>query len=216
MPKISDAHREMRRAQILDAAWRCFQREGVQATRMEHIVAESGLAPSAMYRYFRNKDDIILAAIETSMRGLSALLQPLVEAVDDGGPGAYVERVAETIRVFSRRSGFDLMSIGVHGWSEAQRSPAVKALLSRYYRAFRDRLAVKAARWQAAGEADASADPRDIAQAVFGIVLGHVVQCVVIDADTDARRAARGLAALGGPWRVAAGRRVRARGGARA
>lgn len=196
MPKVSDAHREMRRAQILDAAWRCFQREGVQATRMEHIIAESGLAASAMYRYFRNKEDIILAAIETSLHGLSILLEPLVEEADDGGPGVFFVRVAEEIRRFSQRSGFNLMSIAVHGWSEAQRSPAVKALLSRYYTAFAERLVAKAKRWQAAGTADASADPRDIAQAVHGLVLGHVVQCVVIGPETDARRAARGLSAL--------------------
>ena len=113
MPKISEHTREQRRAQILDAAWRCFQRDGVQGTRMEQIIAESGMAASAMYRYFRNKDDIILAAIASSLQGLSQLLEPLVEGRDEDDPGAFVHAVNRTIRGFSRRSGYDLLSIAL-------------------------------------------------------------------------------------------------------
>lgn len=61
MPKISDTHREMRRAQILDAAWRCFYRNGVQATTMEEIIREANMSASAMYRYFSGKEDIIFS-----------------------------------------------------------------------------------------------------------------------------------------------------------
>ena len=63
MPKISPEHRQMRQQQILEAAWRCFHRAGVQATTMQDIIAESGLSASAMYRYFADKEGIILAAI---------------------------------------------------------------------------------------------------------------------------------------------------------
>ncbi|MBS0577251.1 MAG: TetR/AcrR family transcriptional regulator [Proteobacteria bacterium] len=194
MPKITEAHRALRRAQILDAAWRCFQREGVQATRMEHIIAESGLAASALYRYFRNKDDVILAAIETSMVGLSALLKPLVEDQDEGGVPAFLERAAASITAYSRRSGFDLMSIGIHGWSEAQRSPTVKALLARFYVAFRGRLAAKALRWREAGLLSPAAQPEDVSQMLMSLLLGTVAQAKLVDA-TDARAVARGVSA---------------------
>lgn len=192
MPKISEEQREQRRAQILDAAWRCFQREGVQATRMEHITAESGLATSAMYRYFKNKDDIILAAIETSMRGLAVMLEPLIEQGDDVEPSAFVGRVAETIARFSSRSGFNLMSIAIHGWSEAQRNPQVKALLNGFYWAFRDRLGAKVQRWQKLGSVPATVAAPDVAQALFSVILGYVVQATLLD-DTHADRISRGL-----------------------
>lgn len=200
MPKISDETREQRRAQILDAAWRCFQREGVQGTRMEQIIAESGMAASAMYRYFRNKDDIILAAIATSLTGLAALLEPLVEGPDDGPPRALVADIARTIEGFSARSGFNLMSIAVHGWSEAQRNPQVRALLASFYSAFRDRLADKVRRWQSLGLADADAAPGDVAQALMSIVLGYVVQKSILP-ETDAASVSRGLGMLSGAAR---------------
>ena len=42
MPKITDAHRESRRDQILDAALACFAERGFQATSMADIIAASG------------------------------------------------------------------------------------------------------------------------------------------------------------------------------
>ena len=195
MPKISDEHRERRRRQILEAAWRCFQREGVQGTRIEQILAESGLAASALYRYFTNKDAIILAAIEHSMRGLSQILEPLVERGDEIGPAAFVGQVSQRVRRFSERSGYNLMSIAVHGWSEAQRNPQVRTLLAAYYAAFRDRLAAKAARWQGLALVRPDADPRDVAQALLSLVLGDVVQAAVVGL-VEADATSRGIAAL--------------------
>lgn len=197
MPKISDEHRELRRRQILEAAWRCFQREGVQGTRIEQILAESGLAASALYRYFKNKDDIILAAIENSMQGLSLLLEPLVEEGDEIGPAAFVGYVAHKVRQFSERSGYNLMSIAVHGWSEAQRNDEVRVLLARFYLAFRDRLTMKARRWQAGGLVQADADPKDVAQAVLSTVLGDVVQTAIVG-PTEVEATSRGISALRG------------------
>ncbi len=195
MPKVTDEHRELRRMQILEAAWRCFQREGVQATRIEHILAESGLAASALYRYFRNKDDIILAAITTSLQGLSQLLQPLVDGGDEGGPAEFIVRVSRTVGRYSERSGYNLTSIAVHGWSEAQRNAEVRALLAAFYGAFRERLAAKAERWQQLGLLGRDAAPADIAQTLLSLVLGDVVQSAILGA-TDAAATGRGLRAL--------------------
>lgn len=75
MPKISEQQREDRRVQILNAAWICFYRNGVQSTTMEEIVREADLSAGAVYRYFAGKDAIILAAIGASLDELSAALQ---------------------------------------------------------------------------------------------------------------------------------------------
>ncbi|MFV0375484.1 TetR/AcrR family transcriptional regulator [Microbacterium sp.] len=59
MPKISDARREERRAEILEAALRCFTRSGYQQTSMADIIRESGLSSGAIYLYFDSKTEII-------------------------------------------------------------------------------------------------------------------------------------------------------------
>jgi len=49
MPKTSDAAKEARRTQILDAAVRCFARTGYYATTIEDVVKETGLSRGALY-----------------------------------------------------------------------------------------------------------------------------------------------------------------------
>jgi len=44
MPKVTDAHRESRRRQILDASIECFAREGFHRTSMAQIIAEAGVS----------------------------------------------------------------------------------------------------------------------------------------------------------------------------
>ncbi len=58
MPKVTEAHLEARRRQILDAAWACFARNGYHQTTMQDICRESELSPGAIYRYFPSKEDI--------------------------------------------------------------------------------------------------------------------------------------------------------------
>jgi AcrR family transcriptional regulator len=61
MPRVSQEYLDHRRQQILDAALRCFAREGLHRTTMQHIVREAALSPGAIYRYFASKEDIIAA-----------------------------------------------------------------------------------------------------------------------------------------------------------
>ncbi|MGE3872078.1 MAG: TetR/AcrR family transcriptional regulator [Parvibaculaceae bacterium] len=49
MPKISDEKRLARRMQILEAAWTCFQKQGLHATTMADIINASGLSAGAVY-----------------------------------------------------------------------------------------------------------------------------------------------------------------------
>lgn len=193
MPKISDAHREMRRAQILDAAWRCFYREGLQATTMEQIIREAGMSASAMYRYFAGKDDIIFSAITSSLTAVSTLLEPII--AQELSPAALVERVTADIETFSRRQGFNLASIAMHGWSEAQRDEKVRLLIRDFYLQFRQLLGARVKRWQQSGEISSRADTAEVAKTLQSIILGYVVQMAIMR-DVDPAKHARGLAAL--------------------
>ena len=55
MPRVSREYLDRRRDEIAAAALRCFAREGFHRTTMQDIVAESGLSPGALYRYFAAK-----------------------------------------------------------------------------------------------------------------------------------------------------------------
>ncbi|MGW6728034.1 TetR/AcrR family transcriptional regulator [Nocardia sp. NPDC055029] len=65
---------------ILDAALVCFGRDGIRRTRMDAVAAEAGLARSSVYRYYRQKSDLINAVL---MRELERFLAAFELATGD-------------------------------------------------------------------------------------------------------------------------------------
>src|SRR6201991_2298922 len=53
-----------RRAEILDAAERCFARAGFHQASMQEICAEAGMSPGNLYRYFPSKEALIAGISE--------------------------------------------------------------------------------------------------------------------------------------------------------
>src|SRR3569833_373744 len=53
-----------RRAEILDAAERCFARAGFHQSSMQEICAEAGMSPGNLYRYFPSKEALIAGISE--------------------------------------------------------------------------------------------------------------------------------------------------------
>jgi AcrR family transcriptional regulator len=53
-----------RRDHLVETALRLFYHNGFHATGIDTILAESGVAKMTLYKYFKGKDDLILAALE--------------------------------------------------------------------------------------------------------------------------------------------------------
>lgn len=74
MPRVSQAHLDARRQQIVDAARARFASHGFAHTSMADLVTASGLSIGAIYRYFASKDEIVTAICEQSSGVLPAEL----------------------------------------------------------------------------------------------------------------------------------------------
>jgi AcrR family transcriptional regulator len=53
-----------RRDHLVETALRLFYEKGFHATGIDTILAESGVAKMTLYKYFKSKDDLIVAALE--------------------------------------------------------------------------------------------------------------------------------------------------------
>lgn len=62
MPRLVD--HSVRRAEIIAATWRLIADRGMEATTMREIAREMGMANGALTHYYRDKNDLILAAFE--------------------------------------------------------------------------------------------------------------------------------------------------------
>ena len=52
------------RERALRTAYRLFSRHGVQAVGIDRIIAEAGIAKATLYRHFRSKEELVVAALE--------------------------------------------------------------------------------------------------------------------------------------------------------
>jgi AcrR family transcriptional regulator len=121
MPKVTDEHKAARRRQILDAAARCFARDGFHRTSMQDIVRESGISAGLVYRYFTGKDDMITAIVtEWHDQRQAALAE---------GPAA--ETYLELLRAVGDPAARERMRLGVQIWAEAIRSPHIAEVARR-------------------------------------------------------------------------------------
>lgn len=162
---------------------------------MEVIVAESGLSTGTVYKYFRGKDDILHAAVLSSLDELLQVLQPVLDRTPTPSPQSLVSELIQQISAFSASGAVDLTELAVHGWSQAQTTKELKDGVSAAYSAFRSQLADVCRRWQEEGTVQDSAQPEQVAELLLSVVLGYVAQ-KALTGRGDAESHAGGLRAL--------------------
>jgi AcrR family transcriptional regulator len=181
MPKVTDEHRAARREQILLAASRCVAREGFHKTTMADVIAEAGLSAGAVYGYFKSKNDIIRAIAERSIGEVGTMLRDLAAREEPVHPVDAVGVFLRQMAVLSAQSGGDLPKVGVQAWAEAVRDPEVHALAKEKMGGVRTALEDVVRRAQRDGTMAATADPRAVAQVLFALLPGFVLEALVLE-----------------------------------
>ena len=197
MPRVSAAHREQRRQQILDAARRRFARNGFHQTSMQDILGEAELSAGALYRYFRSKEEIIAAIAEEALAQVTAPISQLTAQ----RPLPPLDAVIEQLLTNAEEFGFQpdgMAYIGPQVWAEALRNPQLRTLVQARFADIRGAIAGVVRAEQAAGRMPADADPDDVAGFLFGSLLGYVLQRVLAGT-VDPMSYSAALAALTGP-----------------
>jgi AcrR family transcriptional regulator len=124
LPKITPAHEQQRRAQILRAAMACFARQGYHATSMDDVVRESGLSVGAIYSYFPSKEDLFLALGDFRSEETLLVLNEIFRR-----PGSWADKSREAIDYFFNMLSDDLADmarLNAECLSEAAKSDRVK------------------------------------------------------------------------------------------
>lgn len=174
MPKVSSEHRRARRQQILDAAVRCFAREGFHRTTMPDIVAESGLSSGAVYGHFAGKEELVEAIAEERRAGEILLLKLAFEGQDDLRV-AFSNFLQPLFQWLSEPSEQAKRRVGVQVWAEALRNERIRRLVlgATEQRSIAVE-AIEAARQR--GDLPAQIDPDALARVVLGTIQGFILQ----------------------------------------
>jgi AcrR family transcriptional regulator len=174
MPKITEAQRESRRQQILDAALRCFSRDGFHNTTTADIVRESGVSQGTLYLYFATKEDIIVALADDRHQG-EAFVNALAQEEQDPIKGllSLIELHGEGL-VDARR--LDGRRVGIQGWAEALRNERIRGSVVEGISIVRAAIIRLIERGQQTGQIRPEIDPEAMARTLIATFQGLVLQ----------------------------------------
>jgi len=186
MPKVSAAHREARRSQIVEAALQCFIHKGFQRTSMADIIEASGLSAGAIYLHFASKQEIASAAAQSVVGRRVGDIRDRLTQSPLPDPGQFVQLVMTGLATEVHDS-----RLLVQLWAESFFDPAMSQLVDGVFQRLRAVLVDYLAGWSAAErglDADAArAWGERAAPAMLSLLQGHILQSAILPSfDTDA------------------------------
>ncbi|HSK59243.1 MAG TPA: TetR family transcriptional regulator [Actinomycetospora sp.] len=200
MPRISDERRAANRAVILDAARRCFARDGFHQTSMPDLVAEAGISAGAFYRYFASKEEIVREIAHETFVNLALGLVAALERLAAPSVSDVVQVItsafsAATFTADGREIDLDVQArVAVDAWGAVLRDEGLRREAGQGLGRFGAGIAEALARGQVAGRVPAGLDVTDGAALVVSLLPGLILRRAAFG--TDATAVGRAAAAL--------------------
>jgi TetR/AcrR family transcriptional regulator, transcriptional repressor of aconitase len=183
VPRVTEQYIQRRRRAILDAACRCFARDGFHATSMDDVIQAAGASPSVVYRWFRGKDELVVAAVTETLQGMVDILDEALREEPPPSLAEAIERILDATLTWLNRDGQDLTALAVHAWTEAMRNPEIHQLVAGLYTQLRNGLAELVRRHQDIGAIRAEIDATEAARPLFALIPGFFVQRLLLGAE---------------------------------
>jgi AcrR family transcriptional regulator len=180
-PKVPQAYLDARRAEILEAAWKCFTEKGFHNTTMQDIYQATNLSPGAVYNYFSSKEDIVVASVKEFSNWSVSSLTSLISENPDKSIIKVIQYWLSTIKQNDIGKG---ISIQLDFYSEATRNSRIREAMLQSQDATHDKLIELIKHNQQAGVFNAKLDPLSIARAIMGMVFGIMIH-KSLDPDVD-------------------------------
>jgi AcrR family transcriptional regulator len=180
LPKVSQAHRDARREEILAATLRAVASKGYSRVAIADVIAESGLSAGAIYAHFDGKQDLFLAVVEEVLGDRRADLEAALDAGPPPSPGDVV-----ALLVHGMIGAIVDVRVLLQIWGEASVEPDVRAVVQVAMAAIKDTLGRALSAWFEA-HPDQAPDGLDAAVArqlpvMVSLGMGYVVQSSIVD-----------------------------------
>ena len=202
MPRVSDEYLERRRQQILDAARRCFARQGFYETSMQDVFREAGLSAGAVYRYFKSKDELVQAISASVFDRMAAAIEGALAEEPVPGLDEIAARLAAAAQELSGDDG--PARVAPPAWAAALHNPALATTVRGILGPLRAGWVKAVQRMRDDRRLPPGADADAAGAVLFALLPGFLLQHLILG-DTDAATFQRGLRQLLRPELLSAG-----------
>lgn len=178
-PKMPDEYFELRRQQILMAAWKCFSEKGFHETTMRDISKSLGLSTGAVYRYFRGKDAILEGLQSLSQESNTQLFSAMDreesarEAITVLFNANFKDCTVQELMLSARANMMLLL--------EAIKHKNIRDMYQPLYRRLIENLSRSIQKGIEGGEFQADLNPEVLAHYLYALFIGMQMQIALID-----------------------------------
>lgn len=165
LPTTNVTKSARRREEIIQCATELFDRQGFFNTSLDDVAQAVGLKREALYYYFKNRTELLLAIIEPQAIDLIAGLQDILDS--DAPPQEKLRRAMENhLDRFDRHCLEMTITLrdGIMGTSDP-----VKTSMTRVWKTYEKLWTALVAEGQASGQFQAIGDPKMIAFGILGM-----------------------------------------------
>lgn len=174
MPKVTDAHIEARRRQIIEASCKCFSIKGFHQTTIRDICKQSGLSAGAVYGYFKSKEEIVEALAALGRQNTRALLESA--RTDEEAPLSLARILSMVVGLLNSDDAEMTNRLDVRLWGEGLHTPQIRKLFHEGAQGVIELFAQIVREGQERKEINAELDPDSAARLCVALCLGLQVQ----------------------------------------
>jgi len=178
MRKLDPVKHEEKRQQILQAASRCFMRDGFRGASTSNICAEAKISPGHLYHYFSSKEAIVRAMAESRLAQAAEHLGTTARGPDV--VTAFLEVIESGVGVREPSANALMLDL----LAESARNPAVGGILRENHREMRTLLADLLRTGQERGQIDLTLDP-DVATSILVSFVDGAKAMMIRDPDLN-------------------------------
>jgi AcrR family transcriptional regulator len=163
---------------------------------MDDVIAESGMSSSAVYRYFRSKDELIDASAEEGMTTARGVFEHALKQVPLPSPRELIHSLVDALHRRAEHDQFDMTRLAMQTWAEAVRSPHLQLRAETLYGESLVSIQAILRAWQIRGEMSSDIDVGAAAYVLSSLLHGLIVNHHLLR-PIDASSVISGLQALG-------------------
>jgi AcrR family transcriptional regulator len=179
MPSVPDEYAELRRKQVLDAAWELFAERGYHETTMRAIAAKLGATTGVVYTYFTGKGEIIAALEARSARESGRMAESL--SAEGSVRGALVRLMTALAEHWGRAEGTTGVRANAVLLGEAMKPGNVREGAQRLYRRTVQTFRGLAAQGVEVGELAEETDVEALGSLLAALFLGLQMESALMD-----------------------------------
>ena len=160
---------------------------------MQDVFTESGLSAGAAYRYFKGKDELVVALASTAAGDIRARMEEVIRRDPLPSPAGLVAHLPSWIDEQAGPEG--RLRLAPQAWSLALIDDNAAEPVRRTMTGIREMWHLYVERMHEHGWLPADADLAAVTSALFGLLPGYVLQRLIIG-DLDRDQYLRGVATL--------------------